>query len=797
MEASSENQSVQDQTVHSTLLSVKQHQNLIIDLHPVKYDAFLLPLIECLKYSPLMIAMTQVKNVPLSILSKAYTTANYVKDEQRIYFDIHNHTTSISKNRFCNLLGLPQSKNLINPETISNASILEMFYQMGYKETLTAVSKFKKPSLPPMLNALFTTLFKSFSKRVTGNDCASKLFMGLMYGLYTGENIDYDSILWAQLIQSTHSVTRHNEISCARFWTIVVNRAIKQLKITVMTGALMAPIATFHTTGIIMADRSKFDFIGSILEDLVLSLTNSKPFWLRLVNPRKGAKGLRDLPRKILRKKDLLWLRDLHLIREKLLQLLLMHLNKGNNPQEGESILLPLLLRNSDSETETEIRIEEDLPVHNEETEHICTEEQEHVHTKEEEQVRTERKVTQPINDYVSSPPPSPKETSSVPITIAPLPTVSSQTPITILVSITIFIDSTLPPQTSTAPKYSVNVSDMGANTSGFSTHVTPPISPVHADDPEMLFRDDDDEDLEVFSFSPFHIRVDNEDDVSTSKAEFKSIHEKLDYLLLASNVSTSEAYSKATVEEILKRVTKEHTTIDVKLSKLQANLAMESKITDALALKEEKCKVLETKLHYTQKQVDDLLAEKAVTRSCISDVNRLLSITVRKHLLEKLRPVFAMFHRSEGVLTPMSFPKQGGEGSSKVHSDDVKPKVSVKPPIIKQDPKYKDPLFNNEPIIDDNEDEEPNEVELKRRKARKAEIDEHACIVRKAEEKERAEKEAQATLKRKMLLFPKWNLKRMHNQVVDMPRQYGLDPMASFDVQNSQDSQFDLPITP
>ena len=80
MAASPENQYVQDQTVLSTLLSVKQHQNLIIDLNLVKYDAFLLPLIECLKYSPLTIAMTQVENAPLSILSKAYTIANYVKD---------------------------------------------------------------------------------------------------------------------------------------------------------------------------------------------------------------------------------------------------------------------------------------------------------------------------------------------------------------------------------------------------------------------------------------------------------------------------------------------------------------------------------------------------------------------------------------------------------------------------------------------------------------------------------------------------------------------------------------------
>lgn len=47
------------------------------------------------------------------------------------------------------------------------------------------------------------------------------------------------------------------------------------------------------------------------------------------------------------------------------------------------------------------------------------------------------------------------------------------------------------------------------------------------------------------------------------------------------------------------------------------------------------------------------------------------------------------------------------------------------------------------------------------------------------------------------MLLFHKWTLKRIKHDAVEFPRQYWLDPIASFDCQNSQDSQPDLPITP
>ena len=174
--------------------------------------------------------------------------------------------------------------------------------------------------------------------------------------------------------------------------------------------------------------------------------------------------------------------------------------------------------------------------------------------------------------------------------------------------------------------------------------------------------------------------------------------------------------------------------------------------------------KMLEMKLQYAHQQVDDLIAEKAVTRSCIPDVSGLLSdiietrdpmisITVKKHLADKLRPVFAMLHCLEGVSKLMSFLKQGGEGSSKVQMNEP-PKDPIKPPVIKQEPTKKEKLFSEEPIIDDSEDEEPDEDELKRWKAREVEIDEYARIVRDAEEKERVEKEAQATLKSKCYYF-------------------------------------------
>ena len=70
-----------------------------------------------------------------------------------------------------------------------------MFYDMGYTEVLTTVTKFKKSCLPPQWNVLFTLLFKGLSKRVVGSDGASKAFMTQLYDLYYGVNMDYEFIL--------------------------------------------------------------------------------------------------------------------------------------------------------------------------------------------------------------------------------------------------------------------------------------------------------------------------------------------------------------------------------------------------------------------------------------------------------------------------------------------------------------------------------------------------------------------------------------------------------------------------
>ncbi|CAI9260924.1 unnamed protein product [Lactuca saligna] len=73
----------------------------------------------------------------------------------------------------------------------------------------------------------------------------------------------------------------------------------------------------------------------------------------------------------------------------------------------------------------------------------------------------------------------------------------------------------------------------------------------------------------------------------------------------------------------------------------------------------------------------------------------------------ETKRPVFVMFHRLEGVPKSSSILKQGGD----------QPKKTLSKPTIKSEsePKGKEKLFSEEPIIDNNEGEELDEDEIKK----------------------------------------------------------------------------------
>ena len=188
----------------------------------------MLQVVECLKYSPLVIALTQVESVPISLLSQVYSTATYEENKERIYFQIFSQKASISKGRLCSLLKLVDAF-VISPDFITTTQLFTMLYEMGYTDVLTTVTKVKKSCFPPQWNGLLTLLNKGLAERVVGSDGTNKGFLTIIYRLYHGVNLDYGSIIWSQLVQTLNKSTRHSEISCGHLWTIVTRRAIDTL----------------------------------------------------------------------------------------------------------------------------------------------------------------------------------------------------------------------------------------------------------------------------------------------------------------------------------------------------------------------------------------------------------------------------------------------------------------------------------------------------------------------------------------------------------------------------------------
>lgn len=112
------------------MLNIKENQNPTLDFDSSKYAYSLKPMIECLHYSPLAQSLTVVECVPLVHLCMEFSSANYNPNEGVITFEVDSNKTSISKARFCRMLGFSSSGGLVDPVSISSFTILEMFYQI-------------------------------------------------------------------------------------------------------------------------------------------------------------------------------------------------------------------------------------------------------------------------------------------------------------------------------------------------------------------------------------------------------------------------------------------------------------------------------------------------------------------------------------------------------------------------------------------------------------------------------------------------------------------------------------------
>ncbi|KAL7616230.1 hypothetical protein Lser_V15G04372 [Lactuca serriola] len=619
-----ESSSVQEHTTQSTLLTIKPNQNLIMDSMPFKYDAFMLQIIECLKYSPLIIALTNVDIVPMSLLSQVYSSVKYVKDDERIMFEIIDKKTYVSKIRFCSLLGLPYANSMLNPNSITTARIFEIFYNMGYTDFLSTVAK----------------------------------------------------------------------------------------------NSLMSAIATFHITKIIILDSSKFAFIGSIPELMYRCVSDAGKIIIEYKKlPALGLRPLNlemqcsideaDKSKKGGKKGDK---------RKKIQEVPSSKLVTPKNRKD--QMVEPSAPSSSDNDyfpSDQDDRVEHEKE-HNESEDSNREDSPEVIFTK-----------------NVPSPPPSPKHTTA-PISITPCsPPVSSQPPTSTPLPPPFFTETTTTTTTTTSVGPSVNVNTSDARMflgekDLISNHF---ISTTYFEAAVKGVLD---------TFVKEHVATLDKANkaVESSTQSCLQATEKVDKLIFdiktfiteinpaAENNATNENDAIVNLntslqkerESIVKLRADIYTnnsafqeSISSRISKFQEDMAVESKIMDQLAIRTTQLKTQSVKLKHAQQELEELKFERTGIKSCVSDVNSLLSnllvahdpihtITIRRHLAEKLLLAIAMSNRIEGVSEVLVLPEQGREKTKDKSKDDK----------------------GKKPIGDSDKDDDSKEQQLKR-KARDHEI--------------------------------------------------------------------------
>lgn len=231
------------------------------------------------------------------------------------------------------------------------------------------------------------------------------------------------------------------------------------------------------------------------------------------------------------------------------------------------------------------------------------------------------------------------------------------------------------------------------------------------------------------------------------------------------------------------------NTTIVLKIDQLQKDLATENNLMDQLALKTEKAQLLSVKLTYANKHIEDMESEKAIVKCSVSDVNKylqnliesrdsLVTVSVRRHLANKLKPVFSMLNMIAGVSEHDALPKLGGDKETVTKNigeptdeNEQKPKqqtLKSNPNDQKDNEAYGSKGKEKVTFDDEEEEQELSEGEKLIRNKHDKDLDDILCIRKKLEDQEMEANVTKVALETQKSLFPPWSLEIIQKEAVD-----------------------------
>jgi len=209
-------------------------------------DKFIPPysiIVEYLNHCFLTPAITRrTDKMPLTHVHYAYMSATEVTEDdenlQMAYQLVDDSWKFLHKDDFLKIIGLtpPENATLYRPDD----SLIHRFLSNVYYQGAKSGAEFKKKLFPAVWELLGTCISRCLTGRTGTADFLSREIIDIMFGVYTGTNVDVYSIIWNNFRQHSLPQTdkegieiERTEIKMARFWALVVDAKYKELGIDI------------------------------------------------------------------------------------------------------------------------------------------------------------------------------------------------------------------------------------------------------------------------------------------------------------------------------------------------------------------------------------------------------------------------------------------------------------------------------------------------------------------------------------------------------------------------------------
>ncbi|KAL7588438.1 hypothetical protein Lser_V15G36250 [Lactuca serriola] len=253
--------------------------NLKADLDLGKFDPTLHIMIEFLKSHPIHKPLTKSIKFPLSIIHTAYSSAIYDSDEEYIEFDINkDNTIKLWKAEFLEAIGLPERKEKKTFYEPTNEELFDVLDQMGYlPPRLEMTPDFKKGKLPGIWHFLVHIIVRCLTGKVGGTSTLSRAFLVLLFGIYTGKEVDSGTIIWKDFAGCVFP--RKKEIPCARFWALALQKVYTKLDVSLPEGEEMFTTGTVSRYAI--PDQAEFGKVARLPEAMLQYIEKNSEVLIR------------------------------------------------------------------------------------------------------------------------------------------------------------------------------------------------------------------------------------------------------------------------------------------------------------------------------------------------------------------------------------------------------------------------------------------------------------------------------------------------------------------------------------